>query len=332
MIEADIHGVEFLAVNTDAQQLAMSDAARQDPASAASSRGPRLGLRPRGRPPGRRGRRSTASARCCEGSDLVFVAAGEGGGTGTGAAPVVARIARELGALTVGIVTMPFGFEGTRRAAQPPTTGLEAPAAQRRHAHRRPQRPPAGGARREHLDGRRVPRRRRRPAPGRAGHLRPDHAARPDQPRLRRRAHGHGAIAASALMGIGMATRPEPRPRGCAPRGRLAADRPRDPGRDRHPALDRRRRRPRPARGHRGRRGRPRGRQRRRATSSSAPRSTRRSAGQIWVTVIATGFERAAIASAGRRERRAIAPTVRPTEPRQLDDRRRARHPVRSCA
>ena len=61
------------------------------------------------------------------GSDLVFVAAGEGGGTGTGAAPVVARIARELGALTVGIVTMPFGFEGARRA-RGRATGLERAA------------------------------------------------------------------------------------------------------------------------------------------------------------------------------------------------------------
>ena len=66
----------------------------------------------------------------------MFVAAGEGGGTGTGAAPVVARIARELGALTVGIVTTPFGFEGARRAAQA-DDGIAKLAAQRRHARRR---------------------------------------------------------------------------------------------------------------------------------------------------------------------------------------------------
>ena len=71
--------------------------------------------------------------RALRGADLVFVTAGEGGGTGTGAAPVVARIARELGALTVAIVTTPFGFEGTRRAAQAPT-GIDAAARRGRHA------------------------------------------------------------------------------------------------------------------------------------------------------------------------------------------------------
>ena len=62
-----------------------------------------------------------------KGSDMVFIAAGSGGGTGTGAAPVVARIAREVGALTVGIVTKPFGFEGTRRAGRPSTASRRWP-------------------------------------------------------------------------------------------------------------------------------------------------------------------------------------------------------------
>ena len=69
-----------------------------------------------------RWRSTTRSSRCCKGSDMIFITAGAGGGTGTGAAPVVARIAREVGALTVGIVTKPFGFEGTRRARARPTT------------------------------------------------------------------------------------------------------------------------------------------------------------------------------------------------------------------
>ena len=121
---------------------------------------------------------------------MVFVAAGAGGGTGTGAAPVVARLAREIGALTVGIVTKPFGFEGSRRGGQA-NEGIEELAKPGRHPDRRSQRPPAGRARPADLDGRGLPGRRRRAAPGRAGHLRPGHASRRDQPRLRRRAHDH---------------------------------------------------------------------------------------------------------------------------------------------
>ena len=77
-----------------------------------------------------------------KGSDMIFIAAGAGGGTGTGAAPVVARIAREVGALTVAIVTKPFGFEGTRRSEQA-ERGVERAGRGGRHADRRPQRPPA---------------------------------------------------------------------------------------------------------------------------------------------------------------------------------------------
>ena len=117
MIESGIRGVEFLAVNTDAQQLALADAAvkihigKQLTEGLGSGSDPEVGRKA--------AEESDAEIReALRGSDLVFVAAGEGGGTGTGAAPVVARIARELGALTVGIVTTPFGFEGSRRAAQ----------------------------------------------------------------------------------------------------------------------------------------------------------------------------------------------------------------------
>jgi cell division protein FtsZ len=124
MIDAGIHGVEFVAVNTDAQQLAMSDAAvklqigRELTSGLGSGADPELG---------RKAAEDSIDRlrQVLRGSDLVFVTAGEGGGTGTGAAPVIARAARELGALTVGIVTMPFSFEGRRRgeAAQ---AGLEA--------------------------------------------------------------------------------------------------------------------------------------------------------------------------------------------------------------
>jgi cell division protein FtsZ len=124
MIDADLHGVEFVAINTDAQQLAMSDAGvklqigRDLTSGLGSGSDPDLG---------RKAAEDSIDRlrQVLRGSDLVFVTAGEGGGTGTGAAPVIARAARELGSLTVGIVTMPFGFEGRRRgdAAQ---AGLEA--------------------------------------------------------------------------------------------------------------------------------------------------------------------------------------------------------------
>src|SRR5581483_7169446 len=109
MIDAGITGVEFVAVNTDIQQRQMSDA----PVKIHSARELTAGLGS-GADPGV-GRQAADEAydqikRALRGSDMVFVAAGEGGGTGSGAAPVIARIARELGSLAVGIVTMPFRF------------------------------------------------------------------------------------------------------------------------------------------------------------------------------------------------------------------------------
>jgi cell division protein FtsZ len=117
MIDAGISQVEFLAVNTDIQQLQMSDAPVKIHIGQELTEGLGSGA------DADLGRRAAEEAydqikRSLRGSDMVFVTAGEGGGTGSGAAPVVARIARELGALTVGIVTMPFRFEGTRRRAQ----------------------------------------------------------------------------------------------------------------------------------------------------------------------------------------------------------------------
>ncbi len=114
MVEAGITGVEFLAVNTDVQSLQGSTADRTLHIGDAITRGLGSGSDP---DVGRSAATDDIDhiKNLLKGSDMVFVAAGEGGGTGTGAAPVVARVARDLGALTVGIVTKPFGFEGSRR-------------------------------------------------------------------------------------------------------------------------------------------------------------------------------------------------------------------------
>lgn len=117
MVEAGIEGVEFMAVNTDLQSLQQSAADLTVHIGGGVTRGlgsgsdPELGYRAAFEEQDR-------IKRMLKGSDMVFVAAGAGGGTGTGAAPVIARLARDVGALTVGIVTRPFGFEGTRRAKQ----------------------------------------------------------------------------------------------------------------------------------------------------------------------------------------------------------------------
>jgi cell division protein FtsZ len=114
MIEAEVRGVQFIALNTDRQSLQQSDADVTMQIGGDLTRGLGSGSNPE------LGRSAAMEdydrvKAMLKGSDMVFITAGEGGGTGTGAAPVVARIARELGALTVGIVTKPFGFEGSRR-------------------------------------------------------------------------------------------------------------------------------------------------------------------------------------------------------------------------
>jgi cell division protein FtsZ len=117
MIDAGITQVDFVAVNTDIQQLQMSDATTKIHIGSDITEGLGSGADPEiGRKAAEDG--YDAIKRSLRGSDMVFVTAGEGGGTGSGAAPVVARIARELGALTIGIVTMPFKFEGSRRKKQ----------------------------------------------------------------------------------------------------------------------------------------------------------------------------------------------------------------------
>ena len=117
MVDAALTGVEFVAVNTDAQALLMCDADVKIHIGAKATRGLGAGADPAvGHAAGMESRDELKEA--LKGADMVFVTAGEGGGTGTGAAPVVAEIARELEALTVGVVTRPFQFEGRRRAQQ----------------------------------------------------------------------------------------------------------------------------------------------------------------------------------------------------------------------
>ena len=123
MIEAGLKGVEFIAINTDAQALLMTDADVKLDVGRDSTRGLGAGADPE---IGMKAAEDHADEieEALKGADMVFVTAGEGGGTGTGGAPIVAKIARSLGALTIGVVTRPFSFEGRRRSTQA-ETGIE---------------------------------------------------------------------------------------------------------------------------------------------------------------------------------------------------------------
>lgn len=123
MIEDGVQGVEFIAVNTDAQALKLSKAEVKMQIGASLTRGLGAGANPE------IGRRAVEESKqqlqeALKGADMVFVTAGMGGGTGTGAAPAIAQISRELGALTIGVVTRPFGFEGHKRRVNA-TSGIE---------------------------------------------------------------------------------------------------------------------------------------------------------------------------------------------------------------
>jgi cell division protein FtsZ len=120
MIELGLRGVEFIAINTDAQALLMSDADVKLDVGRELTRGLGAGADPE---VGRRAAEDHAEEieEALRGADMVFVTAGEGGGTGTGGAPVVAKIAKSIGALTIGVVTKPFSFEGRRRQSQAET-------------------------------------------------------------------------------------------------------------------------------------------------------------------------------------------------------------------
>lgn len=124
MIEHEVQGVEFIAVNTDAQALNLSKAEIKMQIGAKLTRGLGAGANPEvGKKAAEESKEQIEEA--LKGADMVFVTAGMGGGTGTGAAPVIAQIARDLGALTVGVVTRPFTFEGRKRATQA-SGGIEA--------------------------------------------------------------------------------------------------------------------------------------------------------------------------------------------------------------
>src|SRR2546426_5884242 len=117
MIEAGLRGVEFIGMNTDAQALLMSEADVKLDIGRETTRGLGAGSNPEV------GKRASEEHRTeieeiLKGSDMVFITAGEGGGTGTGGAPIVAEIAKNLGALTIGVVTRPFSFAGRQRATQ----------------------------------------------------------------------------------------------------------------------------------------------------------------------------------------------------------------------
>jgi cell division protein FtsZ len=117
MVDAGLSGVEFIAVNTDAQALMMCDADVKIHIGSHATRGLGAGADPAvGHAAAQESRDELKEA--LKGADMIFVTAGEGGGTGTGGAPIVAELGRELGALTVGVVTRPFGFEGRKRAQQ----------------------------------------------------------------------------------------------------------------------------------------------------------------------------------------------------------------------
>ena len=117
MIDSGVRGVEFIAINTDAQALLMSDADIKLDLGRDITRGLGAGANPEVGKAAAEGHKEELEE-VLKGADMVFVTAGEGGGTGTGGAPIVADVARGLGALTVGVVTRPFGFEGRRRSVQ----------------------------------------------------------------------------------------------------------------------------------------------------------------------------------------------------------------------
>ena len=117
MIGEGLKGVEFIAINTDAQALVMGDADVKLDVGRGLTRGLGAGANPGVGNQAAEDHREEIK-KVLKGADMVFITVGEGGGTGTGGAPVVANVARSLGALTIGVVTRPFGFEGKRRASQ----------------------------------------------------------------------------------------------------------------------------------------------------------------------------------------------------------------------
>ncbi len=193
MIASGLQGIEFIAVNTDLQALRGNRAPVKIQVGGKLTKGLGAGANP---DVGRQAAVEDTEKICdaLEGSDMVFITAGLGGGTGTGAAPVVASIAGQLGGdtgnvLTVAVVTLPFALEGKRRMSQ----ALDGLAQLRECVDSViaiPNDRLLQSVARNTPDLRGLPHRRRRAAPGGAGHQRHHHRARPHQPRLRRRARG----------------------------------------------------------------------------------------------------------------------------------------------
>ena len=189
MIAAGLQGVDFVVANTDAQALTMSKAERIVQMGVQVTEGLGAGSQPE---VGRAAAEEVIDEirDHLSGAHMVFVTAGMGGGTGTGAAPVVARVAKEIGILTVGVVTKPFQFEGERRMRYcGGRHHRDCRSMSIRFCHPEPESVP-GRQRKDHL--------RRRLRAGRPGalfgrrlHHRPDGQGRPDQSRLRRRSRGH---------------------------------------------------------------------------------------------------------------------------------------------
>ena len=171
MVESGVKGVEFIAVNTDKQALAVSSATHKIQIGEKLTEGQGAGSNPEvGRQSAEESR--TQISKALEGTDMVFITAGMGGGTGTGAAPILADLSKEMDILTVGVVTKPFSFEGRRRMQQA-EMGIETCAPRWTPWSSSP-RPAEVRHRAEDHPGQRLRGGRRRAAAGRAVHLRPD--------------------------------------------------------------------------------------------------------------------------------------------------------------
>ena len=189
MIEAGVEGVEFIVANTDLQALRMSRAPVKIQLGVKLTNGLGAGANPE---VGRKAalEDSDKIIEALEGADMVFVTTGLGGGTGTGARPIIASLASEMGALTVAVVTKPFAFEGKRRMQQAERGVSELMECSRHHIVIPNEKLLRSCAGRRIL--RIVPRGRRHPPSGRAGHLGHHHDSRHHQPRLCRCEGDHG--------------------------------------------------------------------------------------------------------------------------------------------
>ena len=318
MVRAGLEGVEFIVANTDLQALQNNAAPVKIQIGGKLTKGLGAGADPN---VGRQAALEDTDKliQALDGADMVFVTTGLGGGTGTGAAPVIASLASELGALTIAVVTKPFKFEGKKRQLQA-ERGLEALRDCVDTVITIPNERLLSIIDRTTPLHRRVRDRRRRAAAGDSGHLGPDPRARADQPRLRRReddhvGHGRGddGHRRSPKAQDRAIEAAQPRDLEPAARGRVGERRAR---RDHQ-----RHRRPRPVAGRseRGVDASSRRRRTRTPTSSSARSSIRRSKGKVKITVIATGFDRA-----GRSRAPAPSPAQTPVDMTHVHRRTRA--------